>query len=241
MAKLTRSKDRKVANSVTTGGGVRIANTFGLPAGKAYSCPGATDYCESICYAGKLEKVYKGVRNTLVRNFDILRNASTWEMATLIDEMISEFEAECDKHNADRLFRIHWDGDFFSVDYTMAWAMVIDAHPDTRFWVYTRVIDAAVTLSGLDNLSLYLSADPDNIDEVTYCVAFYPSINIAYVDDYFANGKAVLPKAARCPENNKAIPLITPKGSACITCGLCVFGRNDVLFSKNKNKVPANV
>ncbi len=56
--KLKRSNDRKVANAVSPNGKTpKIANTFGLPAGKAYSCPGATSICESVCYAGKLEKV----------------------------------------------------------------------------------------------------------------------------------------------------------------------------------------
>ena len=61
--KLKRSNDRKVANLVTKNGKqAAIANTFGLPAGKNYSCPGATSICESVCYAGKLEKLFKGVK-----------------------------------------------------------------------------------------------------------------------------------------------------------------------------------
>jgi len=59
--KLKRSNDRKVANAVSKNGKTpTIANTFGLPAGKDFSCPGATSICETVCYAGKLEKVYKG-------------------------------------------------------------------------------------------------------------------------------------------------------------------------------------
>ena len=47
MTKLLRSKDRKVANAVTPNGKqASIANTFGLPAGKNYSCPGATAYAK---------------------------------------------------------------------------------------------------------------------------------------------------------------------------------------------------
>jgi len=50
--KLKRSNDRKVANAVSPNGKTpTIANTFGLPAGKAFSCPGATSICESVCYA----------------------------------------------------------------------------------------------------------------------------------------------------------------------------------------------
>ena len=57
--KLKRSNDRKVANSISPNGKTpNIANTFGLPAGKDYSCPNATSVCSSVCYAGKLEKLY---------------------------------------------------------------------------------------------------------------------------------------------------------------------------------------
>lgn len=71
---LIRSKDRKVANLVnSTGKASVIANTFGLPSGKAFSCPGATTVCETICYAGKLEKIFKGVREVLVHNFELLK------------------------------------------------------------------------------------------------------------------------------------------------------------------------
>jgi len=47
-----------------------VANTFGLPSGKSFSCPGATSVCEKICYAGKLEKVFKSTRELLLANWD---------------------------------------------------------------------------------------------------------------------------------------------------------------------------
>ena len=102
------------------------------------------------------------------------------------------------------------------------------------FWVYTRVPTAATFLhkQRLDNLSLYFSADRDNINNARTLKSF--GIRIAYVDDTFAQGKEQFPSAVRCPENNKAIPLADAKGSACEKCGLCIFGRNDVLFSKGK-------
>ena len=114
-SKLKRSNDRKVANAVSPNGKTpTIANTFGLPAGKNFSCPGATSICETVCYAGKLERVYKGVKNTLLHNWELLRNADRNEMVRLISDMIAEFKADCNKRNAEKLFRIHWDGDFFS-------------------------------------------------------------------------------------------------------------------------------
>jgi len=88
-SKLKRSNDRKVANAVSKNGKTpTIANTFGLPAGKNFSCPGATSICESVCYAGKLEKVYKGVRAVLLHNWELLRNADMDSMLLLIYEMI---------------------------------------------------------------------------------------------------------------------------------------------------------
>lgn len=234
MSRLTRSKDRKVTNAVTPSGAPAIANAFGLPAGKGYSCPAATDFCSKVCYAGKLEKVYKGVKNVLVRNWDMLKDADLDQATELLDEMIWEFERDCEKRKAPKLFRIHWDGDFFGPTYTAAWSRVIANHPEVKFWAYTRVATAALFLHAQDhmNLSLYFSADRDNVGTAEYLDA--KGILIAYVDETFDAGKAAFPKATRCPENNGAMPLITDKGSACVRCGLCVNGRNDVLFSTTK-------
>lgn len=239
MTSLKRSKDRKVANLVTPNGKqASIANTFGLPAGKAFSCPSATSVCEKICYAGKLEKVFKGTRDNLLHNWELLKGATFNEMYLLISEMIAEFNAECDKRNAEKLFRIHWDGDFFNETYTNAWAKVIREYPEIKFWVYTRVEQSAIILNGIDNLALYFSTDSENV-ETGKTLAKDEGINLAYLADTFAIGKAdileiVGKNPTRCPENNKAIPLISTNGSACVSCGLCVNGRNNVLFSASK-------
>jgi hypothetical protein len=83
-----------------------------------------------------------------------------------------------------------------------------------------------------DNLALYFSADPDNVAVAKYLET--RGIRIAYVGRTFADGKAEFANATRCPENNKAMPLISEQGSACARCGLCVFGRKNVLFSSSK-------
>ena len=236
---LKRSKDRKVTNAVSPNGKTpTIANTFGLPSGKAYSCPGATSVCEKICYAGKLEKVYKGVKAVLLHNWDLLKDASKSEMVLLLDEMIVDFKKDCDKRSAEKLFRIHWDGDFFNEVYTYAWAEVIKKHDDTQFWVYTRSDFAVPILKGIKNLALYFSADNANFD-LAEKLKRTEGVKLAYLADNFAVGKermlSITPKSAiPCPENNKKIPLISEKGSACVTCSQCVFARNDILFSASK-------
>ena len=237
--KLKRSNDRKVANLVTKNGKqAAIANTFGLPAGKEFSCPGATSICESICYAGKLEKLFKGVKANLLHNWELLRNADMDSMLLLIDEMIMEFVNDCNKKDAPKLFRIHWDGDFFNDTYTYAWKTVIANHPDVQFWVYTRVKSAALILKDVSNLSLYYSTDDENISIATE-LKQDEGIRLAYLGKTFALTESKMKEitgkvGAKCPENNKSIPLISSNGSACVSCGLCVYGKADIRFSASK-------
>jgi hypothetical protein len=239
MTKLLRSKDRKVANLVTPNGKqASIANTFGLPAGKAYSCPGATTVCESVCYAGKLEKVFPTVKKNLLHNWALLKDADGETMVRLLNEMISDFKADCVKREAPMLFRIHWDGDFFNDTYAYAWKVVIDKHPDIQFWVYTRVKSAALILKDVSNLSLYFSADSENV-KTAVDLKINSGVRMAYLAKNFAIGQADVKEmigrpAAKCPENNKQIPLISTNGSACVSCSLCVYSKSDIIFSASK-------
>ena len=237
--KLKRSNDRKVANLVTKNGKqAAMANTFGLPAGKEFSCPGATSICESVCYAGKLEKLFKGVKANLLHNWELLRNADRDTMLVLLDEMIVDFVADCDKKSAPKLFRIHWDGDFFNDTYTYAWKTVIENHSDIQFWVYTRVKSAALILKDIPNLSLYYSTDDENLPIATE-LKQVEGIRLAYLGKTFALTETKMKEitgkvGAKCPENNKSSPVISNAGSACVSCGLCVYGKADIRFSATK-------
>jgi hypothetical protein len=228
-----------VANLVTKNGKqAAIANTFGLPAGKAYSCPGATSVCETVCYAGKLEKLFKGVKVNLLHNWDLLKDSDRQTMYTLLSEMIAEFKTDCVKKNAPMLFRIHWDGDFFNDDYTHAWRMVIEEQPDIQFWVYTRVKSAALILKDIPNLSLYFSTDSENV-KTGVELKNNNGVRLAYLAKNFAIGQADMKEmigkpGAKCPENKKAIPLISTAGSACVSCSLCVYSKSDIVFSASK-------
>jgi len=236
---LVRSKDRKVTNAVSPNGKTAtIANTFGLPAGKDFSCPGQTPTCAKVCYAGKLEKVYKGVRAVLLSNWEQLKDADHDTMEALLSDMINDFRKDCEKKDAPLLFRIHWDGDFFSDEYAFAWKHVILNNPDIKFWVYTRVASAANMLKDIDNLSLYYSTDADNKD-IAVKLNKDTGIKLAYLADTFAIGQADMKEmigkvGAKCPENKKAIPLISQNGSACVSCGLCVDNKANIVFSAKK-------
>jgi len=234
MAGLKRSQDRKVTNLATPNGKrSAIANTFGLPSGKNYSCPYATSICERICYAGKLEKMYSSVREVLLHNWNMLKDADLETMANLLDDMVAAFRLECKAKDAEMIFRIHWDGDFFSDTYTKAWRAVILLNPDIKFWVYTRNPHAARTLRDIDNLSLYYSADNENHELAP------EGVKIAYLSDTFSQAKQAMlgltgKPGASCPEQLKRIPLISEKGGACAVCRLCVDGKSDIRFSISK-------
>jgi hypothetical protein len=238
MDTLKRSKDRKVTNLVSLDGKrAKIANTFGLPAGKKFSCPGATSICEKVCYAGKLEKLYKGVSGVLLHNWELLNRADHTTMVSLISQMIGEFRKDCEKENAEKLFRIHWDGDFFSDEYANAWKVVIEDNPDITFWVYTRTESAVHILKDIENLALYFSTDSENTSIAIRLADV--GVKLAYLADTFEHGLSTLrsissSRSVKCPENAKKIPLISTRGSACVTCAVCVHGKADVVFSSSK-------
>ena len=173
-----------------------------------------------------------------MHNWELLRNADFDTMQILLSDMIDEFIIDCDKRNAPKLFRIHWDGDFFNDTYTLAWQHVILNNPDIQFWVYTRVKSAALILNGIDNLSLYYSTDSEN-KAIGIGLKTNHGISLAYLAKNFAIGQADMKElsgkvGAKCPENKKAIPLISQKGSACATCKLCIYEKSDIVFSASK-------
>lgn len=218
-------------------------NSFGLPAGD--SCPGRTSFCNA-CYAERSEKRMKGVGDNMRHNLDLLLAAGTVDaMAELLDEMLDRYHAEAERRNFDdrqRIFRIHWDGDFFSLDYARAWAQVLPSYPDVQFWCYTRSftdpVNVVPILRQCSNLTVYLSVDADNFEAAHQVATADPGVMLAYSSIDYATARAELAHPDRaplvpCPENDsrKKIPLMTDGVGACVTCGLCVTGRRDIGFA----------
>jgi hypothetical protein len=236
--KLKASKDRKVANAVTPNGKqASIANTFGLPSGAAYSCPGQTEVCGLVCYAGKLEKVFPSLNDLLLHNWNLVKDADADTTFALLDAMLADFVRTCDRRGVQKIYRIHFDGDLFSATYTSAWIDVIRTHADVQFWIYTRVAQYAVQIhkAGLPNVSLYFSADRMNMPIADMLNRVY-GIRIAMLADTFQAGQAAMRSitgrpGARCPEQTGQIPMVSAEGSACARCGLCVFGKANIVFS----------
>ena len=238
---LATSKDRKVCNVVSPNGKTAaISNTYGHANGPDFSCIDATEYCFSICYAGKLEKLFRGVGAQMLANYNALKDATFEEMVYMLDGIVAKFVAESKRYGAEMIYRIHWDGDFFSETYTAAWTAVIREYNMVQFWVYTRNPRAAVSLhkANLSNLSLYFSADPVN-EPVAHMLFRTYGIRPAAVADTFAQSQAMVERitgrvGAKCPEQTGQIPLISTSGSACARCRLCVDNKANISFSRSK-------
>jgi hypothetical protein len=239
---LRLSTDRKTTPSASANGKTaNIANAFGLLSGRDYSCPGQTTACESVCYAGKLERIFGGFRQVMTDNWLAVKDADYATLRISLNAIVRDFAKAADKRKCDKLFRIHHDGDFFSREYASAWAWVIRRNPDIHFWAYTRSFTPACNvtdiLAGIPNLTLYLSVDVNNAEWANQITAEFPDILVATLTDTAAEGATVMADlgysrpGAACPEVLGRIPLITTNGGACVSCGLCVKGKANIRFA----------
>lgn len=225
-----------------------IGNSFGLPAG--VTCPGRTGFCAG-CYGAKLEKGNPGVAPALAHNLELLAGCGgdVAALAGLLDDLLGRYEHEA-RHlaGAERIFRVHWDGDFYSEPYARAWAQAMAAHPTVRFWCYTRSfrspVDVLPVLVPVANLRLYLSVDDENRAWAAAQLARWPGVRAAYcaVDYRTARDLAGerrargLSKPVACPENARRIPIATEGQGACVSCGICPDGRRDIMFATSKRE-----
>jgi len=239
------------------GADVKVRNAFGLPAG--LSCPGETPFCDG-CYAKNVERTFSSAKALVQRNYDALVAAAgtnggdVGAMTDLLEALMQEYLREAERHAVPLAFRVHWDGDFYSVPYAEAWRNVILGHPEVAFWCYTRSFtpecDVVPALRGLPNLTLYLSVDRWNAEQAQLVLARDPWVLLAFCDDTQA-GAAEGAQALRghnvpaCPENVKRSPLVVnmsgrrtdpvAKGDlaqgACTACRLCIDGVADVRFA----------
>lgn len=249
--RLRLSNDRKVTTvahwTPSKGWEPGLHNTFGIPAG--ITCPGATmgdGGCHKVCYARKLERMpwLASLRKLLAHNWELLEHASYHEMVRLLRWLMEDFRvshAKAVKKYGDfpLKFRIHYDGDYFSVLYAQAWARIIRENPDIQFWSYTRSFipecNVIPVLHGAANHALYLSVDPVNKKLAALRLAEHPDIKLAFMDRTFDGAQEVAveltgKRQAKCPEGWKT-PLIDARGGACESCGLCITGRRSLLFS----------
>jgi hypothetical protein len=133
---------------------------FSLPAGNRFreaTCPGASEVCESICYANKGRMP--------------LHEWKTWVNWAFVLLWPERFVDALSDNPLSKVFRIHVGGDFFDLSYLGLWSKIVTNNPRTRFYAYTRSwqdgsgVVARPFVAGLnafakhDNVRLVLSCD----------------------------------------------------------------------------------
>ena len=246
------SSDRKVApygrkRGKSANGMAPLKNSFGLPAGKDYSCPGATDWCLSNCYAGKLEKLFPNVRNLLLENWSLFQeHHDSWrDLQNALRPMLIDFKNECDKRGVEPVFRWFWDGDVPNRNFAKAIRNLAWEFPHVKFWAYTRNFNVVSDLLGADNFILYLSVDDGNLINALATKQRYPELKLAFCADTWDETQSLADQfdgerqGPRCPELTGKLPLVvwdTEKTGhgACVECNMCIDGVNNVRFASQK-------
>lgn len=219
-----------------------MPNSFGLPSG--ISCPGKTPFCKG-CYGTNLENMRPWVKSLLEHNWNLLENATFTEMVALLTDMLRRYHETANHFQLERkrrLFRIHWDGDFFSEDYALAWATALSMWSSFRTWAYTRSFEYVPILATIPHLQLYLSVDKWNFYDAVPLLEKYPRLMVAGCGETYAEARMIVEELGRatppmpCPENKGIMPITSGGEGACITCRLCPDGRRDILFAITKQE-----
>mgnify|MGYP001209727197 CR=1 FL=1 len=217
----------------------RIKNTYGLP---AKYCTDRTEFCDKHCYAEKIEKHRPSVRNLLERNWKWVEfhgsdyDALFKELSLLVGEAEHGFK-RFDVPKENWVFRHFWDGDIPTNTFALAMLRVAREYPDIKFWVYTRNFDAVQHLTGATNFQVYLSVDKYNLLDAKGCKQKNPWVKLAFCGSTWAETREIASKfprerrGPRCPELTGKVPLVNDGVGACVDCGLCIKGVNNVRFA----------
>lgn len=128
------------------------------------SCPARTALCSKMCYAQKVERIYKAVGQSYDRNFQATDDVDfVAQMVSALTKLASK------KKKPMTTFRWHVSGDISSVKYLYDMIKVMQALPNITFYAYTRNwtlknwMSHLETLRQLPNFTLFASLDDEHI------------------------------------------------------------------------------
>jgi Zn ribbon nucleic-acid-binding protein len=192
--------------------------------------------------------MFPGVKNLLLHNWAVFQTHQDdlRGLSTAMNPMLDAFEAECQKRDVAKVFRWFWDGDIPSGMFARAMRLQALDRPDVQFWVYTRNHEVVPILLHRVNLAVYFSVDRYNVDHAMN-LNINSLLKFAFCGDSWEETEELAAlfegerKGPRCPELTGKIPLVvwdeqgTGRG-ACVECGMCITGINNVRFSSQKVK-----
>lgn len=204
------------------------SNTFSLKQGSPEdggTCPGMTEGpggCGEKCYDKNLRKLYKGYANVEDHNTELVVGKPFSEVYETIKNSIIYWLL--DGGASKPFFRIHTGGDFYNEEYARCWAKVMDEYPGISFWAYTRSLFAVPMLAKVKNLTLFLSCDPVNKEEVLKVYEEYrthPNVAIAWMGNELPENIFSDKAFLICPEVTGKLKNTKTEG-ACSRCRACV-------------------
>ena len=89
------------------------------------------DKCQGVdfkCYSLKFENLYPSV----------LENHFINTALSMADDFVCNMIEEIKNKRRLKYFRIHADGDFYSIGYIKKWLAIMKACPDSQFYAYTK-------------------------------------------------------------------------------------------------------
>ena len=149
-----------------------ILKTFTLPAG--WSCPAAQDCLskadretgkiqdgpdtEFRCFAASAEATYPSLRNMVLHNFELLKEALKLDAQAGFENMphTSDLIHKSLPKKFD-IMRVHVGGDYFSKKYLQAWIEVAKKNPDKIFYSYSKSLHFFKQFALPENLVLTAS------------------------------------------------------------------------------------
>jgi hypothetical protein len=125
-------------------------------------CPGSTSTCEASCYVRYINiynpELYSYYEHNSITIKKILDSNYSEEWNNLFAKWIVS--------NCQGGFRWHISGDIYSLEYSKWIAEVCKKSSTVNHWIYTRSFDLLEPLNNIDNLTINLSLDKDNISKV---------------------------------------------------------------------------
>jgi len=158
----------------------KVGWAFGLP--RTETCINATNLCKKLCYGNGMRyqsDAQKAKRGRNYRTCEFLLAEGGPELLAENLSMLVDQARPLDwlaariagvKTGIPWTMRIHDIGDFYSVDYVRAWAIVAEKYSQCKFWFYTRsfldreIFEALTAFAALPNVQGWLSVDSENYE-----------------------------------------------------------------------------